>query len=353
VILKKNLLLLSLLVTCGLSAAEESADIATPEFNRDATQSFFEPRVGTHNIVYAANHLPLVFWGTPFESDLIVASDIGTNITRYSEDGKILWRVVTYPKTVRAIDIRKGRLIAHAERDKLTIDIGSGEILKTEPDQQIYLFDKISSGVRVSGLDATGKGTVFVDQKKLPYKTQWARDALVANGKLYVSDTFGQRVAIFDLKTLKLIDEKRFYYPNDLFLIKGRVMVVEEHGNRIVDVESNNVFFSCPLWAYTQTKKPVEEIEKQTTKYNSNEKVGRCAREFMGQNTLYSANGAISAKKTVIVADTDNHRIIAIKNGEVVSELINTNNPVRVLLTPPLPRVDQALDQNLVTGLKE
>ena len=354
VLLKNTLLLIVLLMTCKFSAAEESdIDRAVPEFKRDPTQSYYEPTVGTQNVIYSANHLPLVFWGAPFESDIIVASDIGTNITRYSRDGKIVWRIITYPKTVRAINIHGGNVIAYAEYDKLTIDIKSGQILKTVPSQQLYLFNKISSGVHVSGLDESGKGTISINNKKLPYKTQWARDALITKGRLYVSDTFGQRVAIFDLKTLKLISEKRFYYPNDLFLMKGRVMVVEEHGNRIIDVESNAIFFSCPLWAYTQTKKPVEDIEHLTTKYNSQEKVGRCAREFMGQNTLYSANGAIYTKGSLIVADTDNHRIIAIKNGEVISELINTNNPVRILLAPPLQQTDKISNKNTATPLNK
>lgn len=346
----KLFLLVSLLFTCALSSAEESdIDIASPDLRRDPTQSFFEPGVGTHNIVYAANHLPPTLWGAPFETDMIVASDIGTNITRYRNDGQIVWRVITYPATVRAINLHKGNVVAHAGTDKLTIDITTGQIIKTEANQPLYLFNKVSSGVRVSGLDDSGKGTISVNQKKLPYKTQWARDALVLKGKLYVSDTFGQRVAIFDLKTLKLISEKKFYYPNDLFLIKGRVMVVEEHGNRIMDVESNTVFFSCPLWAYTQTKKTIQDIEPQTVKYNSDEKVGRCAREYMGRNTLYSANGAARANKSLIVADTDNHRLIAIKDGEVVSELLNVNNPVRVILTPSVQQLDDILEKNAVT----
>ncbi|WP_236234238.1 hypothetical protein [Pseudomonas tohonis] len=304
------------------------------EFKRDATQSFYVPGDGTSNIVYAANHIPLVFWGEPFEADIIVASDIGTNISRYSKEGALVWRVVTYPRTVRAIDIQGGYVVAFAQNDKLTIDIASGLVRKEESGQELYLFNKKIKGTQLVGLNDAGVGTIYINGKKLPYQTQWARDAIINRGKLYVSDTFGHRVMIFNLKKLKLLGQKNFYYPNDLLVMNGRVLVVEEHGNRVVDVESGRIEFACPLWVYMQRQKSIMEMEGLVLKYNGPNGEGRCAREFMGQNTLYSANGAVSTANTLIVADTDNHRVIAVKDGAVVTELLNINNPVRVMLVP-------------------
>ncbi|WP_435635831.1 hypothetical protein ACSC9U_12335 [Pseudomonas solani] len=308
-----------------------------PDFKRDATQSFYSPGAGTQNIVYNANHLSRVFWGGPFAADIVVASDIGTNISRYSKWGELTWQVVTYPKTVRAIDIEAGDVIAYADKDRMVIDIATGQVKRVESGQELYLFNKKYKGFLLSGLNDAGIGMVSVNGRRLPYKTQWARDAIVEKGRLYVSDTFGYRVAIFNLKTLRLIGQRRFYFPNDLFVKNGRVMVVEEHGNRIVDVETGRVEFSCPLWIYTQTQKPIQDVEVMAVKYNGPESVSRCAREFMGQNTLYSPNGAVSTRDTMIIADTDNHRVIGVRGGGVVTELLNVNNPVRVLLVPEAP----------------
>lgn len=317
--------------------ASEVVFSPVPNFKRDVTQSFYSPRVGTSNIVYGANHLSRVFWGDAFASDIIVASDVGTNISRYSKWGELSWQVITYPRTVRAVDIEGGDVVAYAGNDRMVIDIANGQIKHVESGHELYLFNKRYKSFQLSGLNEAGVGMVSVNGRRLPYETSWARDAIVERGKLYVSDTFGHRVVIFNSKTLRLIGRRHFYFPNDLFVRNGRVMVVEEHGNRIVDVETGRVEFSCPLWVYTQTQKPIQDVEAMAVKYNGPEGVGRCAREFMGQNTLYSANGAVAAGDTIIIADTDNHRVIGVRGGVVVTELLNVNNPVRVLLVPEVP----------------
>jgi len=274
-----------------------------------------------------------VFSGRPFKKDLIVASDIGTNVSRYSSNGKLLWRATTYPNTVRAIDISENSVIAYAGDEMLKIDLDTGKILNTKKTGQLFLFNKKIGSYTLRGLDDSGRGVIYINDKKLPYKTKWARDAIINHKKLYVADTFGYRVAVFDLKSLKFLYKKDFYYPNDLVLIKNRVKVVEEHGNRIIDVDSGNIEFSCPLWAYMQNKISIEKIEPEVVKLNSAEGIGRCAREYMGENTLYSPNGAVYFEDELIIADTDNHRIIAIQEGKVVSEILNINNPVRIILT--------------------
>lgn len=264
---------------------------------------------------------------------MIVASDIGTNISRYSTNGELTWQIITYPNTVRAIDIAENNVIAYAGDEKLTIELETGKILSTEKTGQLFLFNKKIGSYTLKGLDDSGRGVIYINDKKLPYETKWARDAIINHKKLYVSDTFGYRVAVFDLKTLKFLYKKEFYFPNDLILIKNRVKVVEEHGNRIVDVDSGNIEFSCPLWAYMQTKTSIEKIEPKIVKLNSAEGIGRCAREYMGENTLYSPNGVAYFENELIIADTDNHRIIAVHEGKVVSEILNVNNPVRIILT--------------------
>lgn len=215
----------------------------------------------------------------------------------------------------------------------LKIDLDTGKILNTKKTGQLFLFNKKIGSYTLRGLDDSGRGVIYINDKKLPYKTKWARDAIINHKKLYVADTFGYRVAVFDLKSLKFLYKKDFYYPNDLVLIKNRVKVVEEHGNRIIDVDSGNIEFSCPLWAYMQNKISIEKIEPEVVKLNSAEGIGRCAREYMGENTLYSPNGAVYFEDELIIADTDNHRIIAIQEGKVVSEILNINNPVRIILT--------------------
>lgn len=305
---------------------------SAPSYTRDETQSYYEPGISTQHIVYNANHLPLLFSGEHFPADMIVASDVGTHVARYSAAGEKRWILVTYPATIRAINLEKNRLIAFAGAEKLTLDIANGHVLKREPTGSNYLFYKKQGAYTLSGLDEEGKGTVFINKRRLPIKTSWARDALIHHGKLYVSDTHGQRVLIFNAKTLKLLRIRPFYFPNDLLVAKGQVMVVEEHANRIIGVDDHTIPFSCPLWFYTQTAKNVMFIEPQTKKLTSTDGVGRCAREFMGPNTLYSANGAAYRDNTYVIADTDNHRVIAVRDGSVVSELLGVNNPVRVIL---------------------
>ncbi|BBT18338.1 hypothetical protein WP8S17C03_43870 [Metapseudomonas otitidis] len=330
---RKSLLAILFLIS-SLARSEPRLTNTPPDYQRDKTQSFYEPGSGTHNVTYAANHLPIKFWGKDLPADLIVASDIGTNISRFSRKGVLSWRVNTYPKTVRSIDIEGDNIVAHADTDKLVINAKTGEIIKTEKNQKIYLFNKISSGLRISGVDDSGKGMIKIGEKILSLTTKWARDAIVTNNRVYISDTFGHRVIILDRKTLKIISTRAAYFPNDLFLIDGNVILVEEHANRLINVDTGEIIFACPIWIYMQNKSPIENIEKNIEKYNSTEKIGRCAREFMGPNTLYSANSAIYTENTIIVADTDNHRIISIIDGNVVTELQNVNNPVRIMAAP-------------------
>ncbi|MGH8380606.1 hypothetical protein [Pseudomonas sp.] len=315
-------------------AAEKSALYVAPALSRHESQSYYEPGGATHQLVYGANQQPLTFSGSDFPADMIVASDIGTNIARYSASGQKAWMLVTYPDTVRAINLVDGVLTVYAGKQKLTIDPADGRLLEKAPTNAYFLFNKTQNGVAMQGLDQSGRSTVKINGKPLPIKTQWARDALIHNGLLYVSDTFGHRVLVFRLNNLELLYQKNFYYPNDLFIANGRVMVVEEHANRVIAVDSNTVQFSCPLWAYMQTRKKIKDIEDQVVKYNSPNGVSRCAREFMGHNTLYSPNGGAYLKKTFVIADTDNHRIVAVKNGSIISELNGINNPVRIILIP-------------------
>ncbi|MCP6699721.1 hypothetical protein [Pseudomonas donghuensis] len=316
------------------NATEKNASYVAPALSRDESQSFYEPGGDTHQLVYGANQLPLVFSGNDFPADMIVASDVGTNIARYSASGQKTWMLVTYPDTVRAINLNKGVLTAYAGKQKLTIDPADGRVLEKTPTNAIFLFNKIQNGVVLKGLNQSGRGTVTINGNPLPAKTQWARDALIHNDRLYVSDTFGHQVLVFRLKNLELLYKKNFYYPNDLFIANGSVMVVEEHANRVIAVDSGTIQFSCPLGLYMQTRKNIKDAEHQVVKYNSPNGVSRCAREFMGHNTLYSPNGGAYLKKTFVIADTDNHRIVAVKNGSVISELNGINNPVRIILVP-------------------
>lgn len=329
---KTCFIFISLLFSYGQAWSSDEGRF--PEFNRHETQSFFEPGVGTHNIVYQANGLPVISSGVDFPGDIIVSSDVGTNISRYSADGRLEWRIVTYPDTVREITISEGILIAFAGERRLYIDPDSGDVIDSVGTGSAFLFNRMQDGVHISGLNAQGDGAVSINGEPLQVETRYARSALINDGNIYIADTFNHRVVVIDLESLHMVDSRRFYYPNDLYISQGDVKVVEEHANRIVDFYSGEIEFSCPIWAYMQTDIDVQSIEKDVVKYNSYDGVGRCAREFMGVNTLYSPNGAVYHDGHLIVADTDNHRVVSIFEGEVVSELININNPVRIIMVP-------------------
>ncbi|WP_338794126.1 hypothetical protein [Pseudomonas sp. AE27] len=154
----------SLFLSLNVCAAEPIKYTA-PEYTRHETQSYFVPGEGTKNLVYAANSLPLVFSGEAFPSDMIVASDVGTNISRYRATGELAWRVVTYPATVRAVSVNGNTVYAFAGNTKLSLDADTGNILGKEVIDSAYLFNKVDGQTKLSGLNSSGKGTVHVNGK--------------------------------------------------------------------------------------------------------------------------------------------------------------------------------------------
>lgn len=202
----------------------------------------------------------------------------------------------------------------------------------------VCFADKGAGTVKTYKFDASSYALTF--HWSNPHDANNPRGACVADGLLYVADTFGFQVYAVDFSGAKQqwVD---VFYPNSIEPAgPNRVRIAAEHENRILlwDRMSGpsgpiTVEFSAPVPLFSDPENRCADIMLHQASTASTDptytpRKSLCAREYAGIHTLYSPNSAFKVGDALLITDTDNHRVIRVRDGEVVSEGLGFNNPV-------------------------
>jgi len=316
---------------------------------RDFTFSYYNPIDGTKKItsgVPPPRYLTLI--GKSLEKPIIVYSDLGRNVVSITKNGKLNWLKLS--KSHRGIAYSNGSLYYPHRNKIIVLDSLTGEkinelggfnhtinSLNIVDDFLILTFSTAATqSVVLYKLENNGKTIKLAYEN--PHKASYSRYADLKDNILFIADTFGHRVYGVNIDNDKIIFEKKVYFPNDVKVTpEGTLLIAEEHANRITQYDYKNndykVVFSCPDSIYSDPSLKIEEIIRLSKQKIKNDK-SICAEETAGLQTLYSPNGVTYFDKDSFwVADTDNHRVVFIQGGRIISAVYGFNNPVKIAIS--------------------
>ncbi len=134
------------------------------------------------------------------------------------------------------------------------------------------------------------------------------------------------------------------YFPNKVHFLSGTdLLILGEHSNRlsIWDFKKNTtkfIFghdsgnlktnFHIASWI-----KAEQSLALHANKSFIKTSPSKASLSFSGTKTLYSPNSFVVFNKQIFIADTDNHRIIAINTtGDITTIISGTTNPVSLIV---------------------
>lgn len=173
------------------------------------------------------------------------------------------------------------------------------------------------------------------------HAAQNPRGAYVFAGWLFIADTFGHRVYAVDLASGAMRNSTPVYYPNTIEPIASdRVRICAEHENRVFvwdywPTDTREMEMCAPVLPYsdiTATRDQIIASESGTAAPGYTPPKSACAVEYAGDITLYSPNSATMTPHGLLIADTDNHRVILVRDGQIVMRATGFNNPVNAVM---------------------
>lgn len=276
--------------------------------------------------------------GNEFGHDLIVVSDLGRSVQRFSRSGKLVWqRALDMP---RGIDLQSDRLYVADGNELHILDPASGADLGSIMlDQPILALRIVGSDLfALRAIDAVGALAQYRLEdgairllRHFPQRFEHGRGVDLKEGTLFVADTFGHRVVALNVDTQQLIREAPSYFPNSVQADGDGLLVAEEHLNEVsilsmASLERKVVQIGC---RYARGLKDVDGL-RQAANVAGSDGRSPCARRNSTGDDLYSPNDARQAGLFTYVADSDNHRIVAFRDGRLWGELNGFNSPVNV-----------------------
>lgn len=333
--------------------------------------AYYSPKVGTVSVNYFFDPSHYAKTGTSLPSQLLVGSDFSQQVLLFSRTGELVWSTYSYG---RAFTYHDGALYAAVNQAIANIDMTTGAIcgvydLGGAPQFINSSGDYIVAGVRPSGQSSDAVVKVFRADNALWNQSPlfsfsigngYSRDAELSGQQLIVADTFNHNVKVYDVENGSVLYEGDFYFPNDIAVINdSEFLVAEEHGNRLWSVNwvtgTQTLVMSSPSSLYADPSTTVERIQAEQSIHVTElpgllYPIGNSAVEIAGEHTLYSPNGVVLAENGFIVADTDNHRVLLIRDNEIKAVLSGINNPIHLQLLndrpagPEVIRVDFTAD---------
>jgi len=275
--------------------------------------------------------------------EIIVVSDFGGAVERIDEYGKVKWRRMF--NNPRGISRDQSTLMV-GDQDKLYIlSLETGEVIKS------YSFPFIISKARVYEgkiwiLTNDLKSSVqlfserngrLIMEKKYEDVGKYARDFEIDSKFIYIAGTYNHKISQYSKTTGLLINDFDSFYPNSVQIIGGQsVLVSEEHMNSIAKFDflkmERLVMHSCATGSgitdlndlRLKANKPIDEKGESPCRIN---------KEDFNDKNIFSPNDAISVTGGVLVADTDNHRIVYFeKVNEKIKFMYGFNSPVSVVV---------------------
>ncbi|QAU35571.1 Ig-like domain-containing protein [Janthinobacterium sp. 17J80-10] len=309
--------------------------------------SYYSPRQGTINVAYADFVTPAMH-GQLFPTSFLVQVQYANTLAHISREGAVKW---TYPSAGHFVTADESNIFINGLQDNRRVDVLShaGNLkfsmafdlpvnyLRTEGNRLIVVYDT-EAPVDIFSWDSDmGRGALQFSSVVV----QYGRSARLQGNQLAIADTFGLRVIIQNVETATVEGSYPAWFPNDIAWRGDFIYVVEEHNDRIIAINALSgrqyVVMAPPTaWRWI----PDLALGTEPLEYCGNDiPYPRSLSSDMcsGMSTLYAPNGLALRKDGMLVADTDNSRVVYIKNGQVVSALVGLNNPVQVVEVEDLP----------------
>lgn len=322
------------------------------------------PKPGTVGTVLGTTGDP-VYAGE--SRNMAVVSDWGQRLD-FFRDGALSWSKIHTGTWLRGLDVFRG-LIYYAVEDYVVVrapkdgfqicqfylpKVVGGERKKINS----LRFSTVGTDVFLTVCyDFSGAGSVivyryiggsFVSYYENPLYAASPRGAYF-DGRLVVADTFGPAgdglgsVYLVNPATGARITWTNVYYPNTVEpASSGRVLICAEHENRayewypvtgarVMRMSAPHALFST----LSNTSTMIKSGEAATAgPMPPDPPKSACSVEHAGDWTLYSPNSARygTSENEIAFADTDNNRVIVVRDGEMVVNVPGFNNPVNAVL---------------------
>ncbi|MGM9513388.1 hypothetical protein ACS5PK_03960 [Roseateles sp. DB2] len=347
----------------GISFAEPHNGSSSQDARFPQRYSYFSPTNGTVNRDNTKFE-PQLFTarGRPLSDDFLVLTSFSRTLARISPEGRPRWLLdLKGGGGAYGLSMANGYAIVCFDSDLLFIEPQSGRVaarIRILPPgseaalnmvrvqgRRIVIADSHptpNAQILIGQLDFTADGRPKVSIiDRIQTEMAAPRDALfLAPDLLAVADTFGNSVAFYWRTGAGWRIGKRLveYYPNMLDWRDGRLTVLSEHANRLInwDLDRNRgqVLLSCPAPLFSDWRTRPQQIQVEEPRTRSNESPPRqiCSADIAGDQTLYAPNGFFDeGNGRIWVADADNHRVALFVDGQFWGAITGINHPVRVI----------------------
>jgi hypothetical protein len=277
---------------------------------------------------------------------LAVLSDLGHELHRFDAAGRLRW--------VRHFSLQRPTGLAAGGGHLYVSMLNKVKVMNAQDGREIaeLSFSKPVMGLSVSGnlmtlsyripgprsvevfkvaRDFSGVRSVFVN----PHRGVYPRDARLLGRLLIVSDTFGQRVYAVDTGDAAIRWQYKANYPYGVSLQGHKLLVSEEHANHIsaFDLSSGvkSIVFGCPRYPFDDPAVAPEQVDGVATETFASLRphdAHPCRMRNAMDVTLYSQGGIDVAGDALLVADTDNHRVVEFGASDPRWVAVGFNNPV-------------------------
>ena len=259
--------------------------------------------------------------------DVIVTNGEGGYIEKIDKNGNSIWRKFL------GVSVSASRFLERIG-DVVTLR-HMGEILfiDTTNGNIIHRYNERDNGFYKNGFILTDTKLFDSSDNLLISNLSWPRDLDSFGNYVGVADTFNQRVILLNLQT-HTKKEIKVSYPNSVQFLNSETMLISaEHSNQVLTwnfVKNKiRVVFSCKFFNRVYSLSKINSIN---VSIDNGDSPNNCSVDVSGRNTLYSLNSArITERNTILIADTDNHRVIEVKNGVVIREIVGFNQPLDVI----------------------
>ena len=313
--------------------------------------SYYAPSIPlTVNITYGTTGVP-VYSGE--RHDIAVASDHGRSLHVF-RNGSVAWSSTMPTSWPRALDVFEGLMFYGDGANIVVCNPQTGFVHRTYAMPAIVNAIKVTNYGGVTYLtvcyDINGANSVRVYRWQDFALSQVFSNSHVAKnprgaycyaGWVFVADTFGHRVYAVDMASGAMRNSTPVYYPNTVEPISSdRVRICAEHENRVFvwdyyPTDTREMELSAPVLPYSDiavTRDQIIAQEWRTATGDYSPQKSACAMEYAGELTLYSPNSATMTDHGLLVADTDNHRVILVRSGQVVASITGFNNPTTAVM---------------------
>lgn len=305
------------------------------------TNSYYSPGNGTVNIGYGPFVSPKMY-GADFPTQFLVMSQYSKTLSKIDTNGSVIWN---YPSFGIFVTLNGSNIFTASAMGNDVVDVidlngqfkysmkfsNPVNYIRVFGNRLVVVYNTIQPAEIYSWDEQKGIGALQFVSTGLSY----ARAGVIQGDVIAFADTFGLRVVLQSLLNGAILADIPAYFPNDISWRGDFLYVVEEHHDRIF------------AWNTLSAQKFVVMAPPNPRLWDPNiavpsEETGTCGNDPYGPRslsadicsgdfTLYAPNGLALRKDGMLVADTDDSRVVYVKDGKVVSVLVGLTNPVKII----------------------